>query len=182
MKKIQTLVLLFFVATATFGQVKKLQYSNWLYAQGDKALQYRVAVLKQVGDVATLQLQFRVNNEDEVFCKSTLCDGMLLTIENKDVGKTDTTIHSIIFKKSFVGLDNIYTWPTNITTELKTYPDGSKKFLSVTKGIVYTNAGSTVENNAYVPNWCVDIVLGANPNEHRCRRYGFDSSKAIIVN
>jgi hypothetical protein len=181
MKKIQTLVLFLLVLTQGLAQNNKLQYSNWLFVQSDKALQYRIAIVKQVGDVASLQLQFRVNNQDEVFCKSPLCDGILLSLRNTEVGATTNSNYSFIFKKSFIGLENIYTWPQLLTTELKTWPDGSKRFLSLTKGIVYSNSGSTVENNADVPDCCVDIVLGANPNQHRCDRHGFNNEKAIIV-
>lgn len=181
MKKIQIVVLFFLIITQVTAQTSKLQYSNWFFVQSDKALQYRIAIVKQVGDVASLQLQFRVNNQDEVFCKSPLCDGMLLSLRNTEVGATESSKYSFIFKKSFVGLDNIYTWPQLITTELKTWPDGSKRFLNLSRGIVYTNSGSTTENEANVPDCCVDIVLGANPNDHRCDRHGFDSGKAIIV-
>jgi hypothetical protein len=181
MKKNYTLLFFLLIATTATAQVKKLSYSNWLFVQSDKALQYRIAIVKQVGDVATLQLQFRVNNDDAIFCKSTLCDGMLLSLKNTEVGDDISTKYSFIFKKSFVGVDNIYTWPQQLTTELKTWPDGSKRYLSLTKGIVYTNPGSDVEYHASVPDCCVDVILAANPKEHRCDRHGFDSNNAIIV-
>ena len=181
MKNVLPFLLLLLLATTANSQVKKLEYSQWFFVQSDKALQYRIAVVKQVGSIATLQLQFRVNNEDEVFCKSDLCDGMLLALKNKNVGDDESTNYSFIFEKSFVGLNTFYTWPQQITTELKTWPDGSKRFFNPTRGIVYTNPDSETEYNASIPYCCVDIRLRSNPNQHRCGTHGFDRDKAIIV-
>lgn len=179
-KNILTLLSLIVIAFKVSSQTLP-QYSQWLFVQSDKALQYRIAVIKQEGTNASLQLQFRVNNEDQVFCKSALCDGMLLSLENVNVGDEKSTNYSFIFEKGFVGLNNIYTWPQLITTELKTWPDGSKRYFSFTKGIVYTKPGDNTEFHANVPNCCVDIRLAANPNDHRCERHGFDIENAIIV-
>lgn len=158
-----------------------LQYSQWFFIQSDKALQYRIAVVKQEGSVASLQLQFRVNDEDEVYCKSNLCDGMLLSLKNVNAGDEVSTKYSFVFEKGFVGLDNVYTWPQLITTELKTWPDGSKRYFNPAKGIVYTNPDNETEYFANVPDACVDVRLASNPNEHRCERHGFDIRNAIIV-
>lgn len=157
------------------------EFSNWFFVQSDQALQYRIAVVKQEGATATLQLQFRVNDEDEVYCKSALCDGLLLSLKNRNVGDAESTKYSFIFEKSFIGLDNIYTWPQTITTELKTWPDGSKRFFNPRRGIVYTLADSEAERGADIPYTCVDVRLAASPNEHRCKRHGFDMSNAINV-
>ena len=163
------------------GAQTQPKYTDWLFIQSDKALQYRMAVVKQVGDVASLQFQFRVNNEDEVFCKSSMCDGMLLVLSNTNVGDSKSTNYSFVFEKSFVGVNNIYTWPTLLTTELKTWPDGSKRFLSQKRGVVYTVANSTIEQTAYVPSCCVDVILAGRPNEHRCTSRDFSFEKAIHV-
>lgn len=180
-KKSFSLVLILIFSTIIYAQLQP-QYGKWLFIQSDKALQYRIAVVKQVGDVASLQLQFRVNNEDEVYCKSARCNGMLLTLNNTNVGDAESTKYDFVFEKSFVGLNNIYTWPILITTELKTWPDGSKRFFSLKNGnIVYTLPNSTVEQPASVPYCCVDIILVGLPNEHRCIRSGFNYATAIHV-
>jgi len=181
MKKIFFSFLLFALAATNAISQLHPEYSQWLFVQSDKALQYRIAIVKQEGPVATLQIQFRVNNEDEVYCKSELCNGMLLSLNNVNVGDKESTKYSFIFEKSFVGLDNIYTWPVLLTTELKTWPDGSKRYLSFTKGIVYTTSDSDDERSANVPYCCVDIRLAANPNQHRCESHGFDAANAIII-
>lgn len=175
------IVLLFVFITINVKSQIHPEYCNWLFIQSDKALQYRIAVVKQEGSVATLQFQFRVNNEDEVYCKSSMCNGMLLSLRNKNVGDEETTQYSFIFEKSFIGLDNIYTWPQLLTAELKTWPDGSKRYWSLTKGIVYTVPGDETEHNADIPYCCVDVRLTANPNNHRCETHGFDTQNAIIV-
>lgn len=174
-------IVLFLLSALNAKSQSEVHYSNWLFIQSDKALQYRIAVIKMEGDIASLQLQFRVNNEDGVYCKSSMCDGMLLSLSNKNVGDKESTKYSFVFDKSFIGLENIYTWPQLLTTELKTWPDGSKRFWSVTRGIVYTNAGSDEEYDASVPYCCVDVRLGQNPDNHRCGRHGFDFSTAVTI-
>ena len=181
MKSVFFSILFFALTINNANSQLQPEYSQWLFVQSDKALQYRIAVVKKEGNVATLQLQFRVNNEDGVYCKSELCNGMLLSLSNLNAGDTESTKYSFIFEKSFVGLNNIYTWPVFLTTELKTWPDGSKRYLSLTKGIVYTTADSDFEQNADVPYCCVDVRLTHNPDQHRCERHGFDVANALII-
>lgn len=179
MKNFLLLSLCLWIGLYTSAQT---EYSDWLFVQSDKSLQYRIAVEKQEGDVAFLRMQFRVNDEDQVHCKSSLCDGILLSLSNKNVGDNESTKYSFVFEKSFIGINNIYTWPTLLTTELKTWPDGSKRFLSKKRGIVYTLAANpNYEQDAAVPYCCVDVRLAGRPNEHRCSRNGYNADKAIIV-
>lgn len=179
-KALFIIVIIILSATNTKAQTIT-GYSNWVFIQSDKALQYRVSVVKQEGPVASLQFQFRVNNEDEVYCKSSMCNGMLLGLSNKNVGDAESTKYNFIFEKSFIGLDNIYIWPQLLTTELKTWPDGSKRFWTANKGIVYTNAGNDVQYHAGIPYCCVDVRLASNPDNHRCDRFGFEYAGAITV-
>ena len=184
MKKFLLLLSILFIGLYVSAQTPspKMDYSDWLFVQSDKSLQYRIAVEKQEGDIASLRLQFRVNNEDPIHCKSAACDGILLSLSNKNVGDNESTHYSFVFEKSFIGINNIYTWPTLITTELKTWPDGSKRFLSKKMGIVYTLAESpNYLQDAVVPYCCVDVILAGRPNEHRCGRHGYNAATAIIV-
>ena len=180
-KIIIAFVVTFISITTLYAQGGELKYSKWLFVQSDQSLQSRIAVVKMEGNTAYLQLQYRVNNEDEIYCKSPDCNGILLVVSNTNVGDKESTKYSFVFEKSFVGLNNIYTMPQLITTELKTWPDGSKRFWTPERGIVYTKPDSDAQYFAYVPSSCADVPLISNPTYHRCKRAGFDRANAVIV-
>jgi hypothetical protein len=124
-----------------------------------------------------LQVQFRVNKDDEIHCKSALCDGLLANLVYTDGATNKTAEHHLIFSKSFTGP---YTWDKQIPIEFKTWPDGSKRYLSKKLGIVAVlpDAPGVEQNASYFYN-CVDIVLTNSP-DHRCR--DFKKGLAQVIN
>ena len=156
-------------------------YSNWLFMQSDKSLQYRIAVAKTEGNIAYLQLQFKVNADDEVHCRNAICEGLMLKLTHDNIERTETVKHYFLFDKSFEGDGKLHKMEALIPMEFKTWPDGSKRYLTKEKGIVYTTIESgNTEYTAQVFNICVDIRLKGQPNNHRCK-WGFDFDKAIVV-
>ena len=154
-------------------------YSNWLFIQGDKALQYRFKLVKQEGDVGYFQVQFKINFEDPIFCKHPTCEGYLLVFGYPSLDNQNNIDTSYKFYNTFKG---VYTRPELVPLKLS-FPDGSKRFLKQ-EGFFYTLAGSDAQQPAsYLFGNCVDDILSNNPKQHRCKPYGptFKEAEAITV-
>ena len=180
MKKLLLSLCLLFIIGELMAQAEA-DYSKWLFMQSDKSLQYRMAVVKKEGDIAYLQLQFRVKADDEVHCKNAMCEGLLLYLSHDNIGRTETVRYYFLFDKSFEGDNKIYKMDQLIPVEFKTWPDGSKRYLSKERGIVYTQTTTgDQEFTAQVLNVCVDIRLKGQPGNHRCK-WDFKPEQAVVV-
>jgi len=180
MKSIIFLLILSAFSTGVAAQ-KETDYSNWLFMQSDKSLQYRMAEVKKEGDFSYFQLQFRVKADDEVHCKNAMCEGLLLYLSHDNIEKTETVKYYFLFDKSFEGDNKTYSMKQLIPVELKTWPDGSKRYFTKDKGIVYTQtATGEKEFQAQVLNICVDIRIKNQPGNHRCTR-NFKPEEAVVV-
>lgn len=180
MKQILLLIMITLSAVCVKAQ-KESDYSNWLFMQSDKSLQYRMAEVKKEGNIAFLQLQFRVKSDDEVHCNTAQCEGLLLYLYHSNVAQTEKVEYHFLFDKSFEGDGKVYTMQQLVPVEFKTWPDGSKRYLNKERGIVYTKADTgTEEFNAYVINVCVGNRIVNQPKNHRCK-WEFKPELAVVV-
>ena len=180
MKSVIYLLILSSLSSAVNAQAET-DYSRWLFMQSDKSLQYRMAAVKKEGDITYLQLQFRVKADDAVHCKNAMCEGLMLYLSHDNIGRTETVKYYFLFDKSFEGDDKTYTMPQLIPVELKTWPDGSKRYFTKERGIVYTQLSTGNEEfTAQVLNICVDIRLKGQPNNNRCK-WDFKADEAVVV-
>lgn len=196
MKKTLLFFALLMFVSSSFGQTKPANkpinkpkqaaakpaenpYSNWLFIQSDKALQYRFKMVKQEGDVGYFQVQFRINSEDPIFCKHPTCLGYLLVFGYPTLDNQKNIETSYKFYNTY---KEIYTRPELVPIKLS-FPDGSKRFLKQ-DGFFYSLAGSDVQQPAsYLFGNCVDDILSNNPNYHRCKPYQpeFKESEATVL-
>ena len=153
----------------------KLEYGEWVFFQSDKALQYRVALVKQEGNLATLRYQFRIAFDDDIHCRSARCEGYLLEAYNFDPDTRETiTQRFLYFPNSFKG---VFDYPDAVTVRFKTY----------------TNTRSWWDAKAKLPMWgyngeggqilglihgCADNKL-VGTEETRCREFDFDRMKTV---
>lgn len=185
MKNIIFTIVLFSIYLLSFNSINAqntpapsntIDFTDWLFIQSDKALQIRYGIDKREGDTAYLQLQFRVKSDDEVHCRSSICDGYVLFMTHKDIKQEKDIEHHLYFAPSFTG-DKIYNYPTLIPIEIKTWADGSKRFIDKKLGLMYSLADGTSDQLRYF-YYCADYQLN-NGVEHRCR--DFDMSKAVRI-
>lgn len=154
-----------------------IDYTEWLFVQSDKALQYRLGVAKKEGTLHYLQLQFKVKSDDEIHCRGAECDGYVLYLSHAiDGGGAETVKYHLYFDASFVG-DKIYIFPNLIPIELKTWEDGSKRFLDKHRGLLASHPNGFVERAQYFYN-CVDFKL---KGQSKTRCDDFDMAKAVRV-
>lgn len=153
-------------------------YSNWLFVQGDKALQVRYKQVKQENEVGFFEVQFRLNSQDPVFCAHAMCEGYLMMFGYPTLDGSSNVESSYKFYNSFTG---VYTMPENIPVKMS-FPDGSKRLLRQ-EGFFYTTVNDPSELPATVFSNCVDNMLSTAPNEHRCKPYysNFKDAEAIVL-
>src|SRR5690606_7598580 len=115
-------------------------YSNWLFLQSDKALQVRYKQVKQEGDVAHFQVQFKINFEDRIFCNDPTCLGYLMVFGYRTLDGESKVTKSYKFYNTY---KEVYTLPETIPVNMS-FPDGSKRYLRQ-EGFFYTVAGDDME-------------------------------------
>lgn len=152
---------------------KQNDYSEWLFIQSDKALQFRYKLMKTEKDIGYFQVQFRINFEDQIFCSHPTCMGYLLSFSYPAYDNQTNIYTSYKFYNTFKG---VYTIPELVPIRLD-FPDGSKR-IPRPDGFYYTTANDKTEQRAYVFYNCVDNILSNSP-DHRCR--DFKDAEAIVV-
>ncbi len=172
------IILTFFLlcAAASVRAQAEADYTDWFFVQGDKALQYRFAEAKKEGTVSYLQMQFRVNSNDEVDCKGVQCDGYVLSMNHDNIARTATVRYHLYFAPSFTG-SKIYSFAELVPIELKTWEDGSKRYIDKKRGILVSYPDGGWERAMYFDN-CVDFKL---KNEPKTRCTDYDAAKAVRV-
>lgn len=167
----------------TFGAFaqKDADYTNWFFVQSDKAMQVRYALVKQEGDVGHYSVQFRINQQDDIFCKSADCEGYVMAFSYPTPDNKNTIYHHFIFYNTFKG---VYTMK-NLVPIKNSWPDGSKRYLSKDEGLMYELADGQKGSAAQIFYNCVDEKLKST-NKTRCEGGGayrniFVTSEAILV-
>ncbi|SDY57325.1 hypothetical protein [Hymenobacter psychrophilus] len=145
-------------------------------------MQIRYGLVKTEGTTSFFQIQFRVNQEDEIFCTDPDCDGYVLAFSYPSADGNTSIYSHYIFPNSFTG---IYTKPDLMPLEMS-FSDGSKRYFDKEKGFSYTTPNSDEQRRAEIIYCCVDNRLKSNPTTTRCSgprayRNVFDPSKAITV-
>ncbi len=166
-------------AVSAFAQ-KEADYTNWFFVQSDKAMQVRYALVKQEGDMGQYSVQFRINQEDGIFCKSADCEGYVMAFSYPTADNSSSIYHHFIFYNTFKG---VYTMKSLMPIKNK-FADGSKRFLSKTAGMMYELANGQ-QGTADVFYNCVDEKLKST-TKTRCEGSGsyrniFKTAEAIIV-
>jgi hypothetical protein len=135
---------------------------NWLFVQSDKAVQYRLAKVREdsANNHYIFRIQYRVNSEDEIYTPAS--NGYHL-YRLTDSGAQ----YRVEFPASFTGLTTIYELPLDIAL----FVDGTHvSWDSTTNKLVYQDA-------AYLPSGytsCVDD----NSSTSRCEdTYDWDPSE-----
>ncbi len=72
-------------------------WGTWVYLQGDKAVQYRVAKVGQEGETALLKTQFRVEPGNRTACYSDRCEGYVVYLAVIDPDKRSTMAEHHLF-------------------------------------------------------------------------------------
>jgi hypothetical protein len=172
-------ILAAFIVEFSFCQTQPA-FSKWLFVKSDKALQYRFALAKQEGDLAQLLVEFRIKTDDPIHCQGPTCNGYIAYLSYEEPGTSNSNEIHLQFAKSFENPGRIYRLLFTIPIEFKTWPDGSRRFLSMENGIVYTTATNKEEQKAMYFYTCVDFVLQGQAQNHRCTR-SYVAGKAIMV-
>ena len=133
---------------------------SWRFVQSDKAVQYRMAKVREQGPHHIVRMQYRVNDADEVYTPAS--NGYhLYRIAD------DGTRYRVEFPPSFRGTGKVYELPI----EVAVFVDGSEvEWDPATNDRIYNNP--VYEPNGY--GSCVDD----NSSDSRCEGYyGFDRSE-----
>ncbi|MES2754039.1 MAG: hypothetical protein V4659_05185 [Pseudomonadota bacterium] len=150
-------------------------WGAWVYVQGDKAVQYRVAKVGQDGDVARLKYQLRVEPGNTVACYSDRCSGYVVYLPVFDpLAVSVVATHHVFFPRGSAA-----TWdmPETVRFPIRTSATG-RRFLDE-RGLpmyeIFDNPG--VLKVTEVLQACVDDQIdGADT---RCTDY--DAGQAVRV-
>lgn len=150
-------------------------WGSWVYLQGDKAVQYRVAKVGQEGDIALLKYQLRVEPDNTVACYSDRCEGYVVHLPVFDpVAVGIVATHDVFFPRGTAA-----TWdlPETVRFPVRTSATG-RRFIDE-RGLpmyeIFENPG--VLKVTEVLQACVDDkISGVNT---RCSDY--DADKAVRV-
>ncbi len=144
-------------------------YSDWVFFQSDKALQVRSVLLSVEGEVASMRYEFRLDRNDEIFCRNADCRGYVLAAYNYDPYTRDTTDRfSVFFPNDFTG---VWTYPATVQTRFTTYPNGDRSFWDEHLGAAFVPAGSSVPRKLNLVEGCADNRL-ASTDYTRCDELG----------
>lgn len=153
------------------------EYSNWAFILSDKAMQVRYKLEKQEGDIGYFSVQFRINFQDEIYCKSTECEGYLLTFGYPTFDGMNNVYSHYKFYNSYKA---IYTMPELMPLKLLTR-QGGKIYLKKEGFFFMFNNNEMFAGDLFYN--CVDEILN-NSSENRCTgsyRNIYDESKAIVL-
>lgn len=124
---------------------------NWKFVQGDKAVQYRLALVRVDGSHHIFRIQYRVNSEDSIWVNYGY---HLYRLDDNNFS------YRVEFPQGFHGTTAIYMLPS----EIAVYVDGTNvEWDSSTNELIY-------HNSAYLPSGyssCVDD----NSADSRCEGY-----------
>jgi hypothetical protein len=152
------------------------EFTDWLFINSDKAIQVRYKLEKMEGDIGYFIIQFRINFEDEIFCKSLKCEGYYFTYGYPDLNLFNSIYSHYKFYNTFKG---IYSMPGLIPLKLKTR-NGNDIYMKKDGFYFMFNNNELQFSMSYS---CVDEILNSN-NLNRCTgsyRDIYDESKAIII-
>ena len=162
--------------TTSSGNSKagNLAYGKWLFIQSDKAVQMRMAKVKQEGNVCYLQMQVRLNKEDKIFCREPNCTGYLWFFSYEPEGGGKIESHLVI-KNTY---ERIYTYPVLIPVTLKN-DAGFEQYWDETDKEVKLHVKSTGERRRLELGWsCVDNDMSDTP-AHRCSMFNLQRAELL---
>ena len=144
-------------------------YSDWVFFQSDKALQVRSVLLSVDGEVASMRYEFRLNRDDDIFCRDPDCQGYVLAAYNYDPVTRDATDRfSVYFPNAFTG---VWTYPATVKTRFTTYPNGDRSFWDARLGAAFVPVAGGPAQKLRLVEGCADNRL-ASTSHTRCTDYG----------
>lgn len=151
-------------------------FSEWKFLQSDKAIQVRYQEVKNDGSIAYFKVQFRINFNDEIFCRNQDCLGYLFVYGYPTLDGKEYVEKSYKFYNTY---KEVYTVPDLIPIQMS-FSDGSKRTFNK-NGFFYINNDNKEIPLPYLFSVCVDDILKSNPNYHRCKRFTFFKENEIIT-
>lgn len=107
-------------------------WSQWLFVQSDKALQYRFSRVSGTGEgIYQIKIQYRINKTDDIYCSDANCNGYIYwggfySLDGRGYSKEYRLYFSNNFKGNTSGMQGVYTLPETIPIEVKTFSDGKR--------------------------------------------------------
>jgi hypothetical protein len=144
-------------------------YGPWYFVKSDNALQIRYAVIDATTSIYKIRVQLRINKTDPIFCSSSTCIGYycwlgFYTKAGATGYDSETTLD---FYNSYTGPggDGIYTLPSPVFYEAKTFSDGSKRIWNYSLGLPEAEDANGNKFQIYLHDGCVDIHSTVSPNK-----------------
>jgi hypothetical protein len=126
---------------------------NWFFVQGDKAVQYRLAKVREEGPHFVFRIQYRVNSEDTIYHPSSNGYHLYRYTDEPD------DAYYVYFPASFKGLDQIY----ELERDIKLFVNGDDvEWDPTTNELIYWNSMYRPSSGSS----CVDD----NSSSSRCER------------
>ena len=154
--------------------LKEIQnFGEWRFIQSDKALQYRFRKEKQEGDVIYLKMQFRLNKNDQIFCKNPECKGYYFSFNfANDYVQIDS--HYMVYN-TFEKAENL---PQTIALKLTSDQYGSQYWDEKQNALFYKNNASGESRKLDIGWSCVDNIL-ENNSSNRCTSFKKERAEVL---
>lgn len=134
-QKISFRIILFFLfvlgmfQSKVYAQVEP-DYGDWLFIQGDKAVQARYALIKEEDDISYFKVQLRINFEDEIF-SDVNSEGYVVAFGFPTYDNKTTDFKHFLIYNTFKGVHTI-----DELMSLRTKFPGSRRFYVKDRGFV----------------------------------------------
>jgi hypothetical protein len=144
-------------------------YGPWYFVKSDQALQIRYAVVDASTSIYKIRVQMRINKSDPVFCNSSTCLGYYcwLGFYSKAGSASYDSETMLDFYNTYTGPngDGIYTLPSSVFFETKTFSDGSSRIWNYSLGLPEAVDGNGNKIQIYLHDACVDNHSTVSPNK-----------------
>ncbi|MCW3074254.1 MAG: hypothetical protein JWP69_1323 [Flaviaesturariibacter sp.] len=148
------------------GAKSNLLFSDWYFMQSDKAVQYSLALVRQVKDTGYLRMRLRINKGDAIWCSNEQCLGYRIFLGYDMPDMATSQQHHYKFYNSYA--KPYYELPFDIPVLLRTYEDGSKRYWDTEiRKVMYHVPSNGQKGMVNFLSVCVDDIL-ASSGRHRC--------------
>lgn len=138
----------------------ELDYGDWLFIQGDKAVQARYALIKEEEDISYFKVQLRINFDDQIF-SDVNSEGYVVAFGFPTYDNQTTDFKHFMIYNTY---KDVYTIDELMSMRTK-FPDGSRRFYVKDRGFMYELANG-YKDMVNLEN-CVDNKMIGN-NDSRC--------------
>jgi hypothetical protein len=135
-------------------------YGPWYFVKSDHALQIRYAVIDVTTSIYKIRVKMRINKTDPIFCSSSTCIGYYcwLGFYTKAGAAGYDSETTLDFYNTYNGPngDGIYTLPSPVFYEAKTFSDGSSRIWNYSLGLPQALDRNGNKTQIYLHDACVD--------------------------